>query len=207
MTAIAGETERVREIWNRTAATYERAIGFETYLIGDARQWATAQADGCVLEIAIGTGLSLPHYAASVRVTGIDISAAMLEQAADRARRLNTRVDLRQGDAQRLDYPDAHFDTVVCVLSLCSIPDDRRAVDEAFRVLRPGGRFILVEHVRSNLRPVRRLQRLINTWTVRSMGDHQLRDPLDHLEPAGFEIQHAQRSRLGAIKRIIAVRH
>jgi ubiquinone/menaquinone biosynthesis C-methylase UbiE len=58
-------------------------------------------------------------------------------------------IDLRVGDAQALDFPDASFDTVVCTLALCTIPDDRAAVSEVKRVLRPAGRFRLLEHVRS----------------------------------------------------------
>jgi ubiquinone/menaquinone biosynthesis C-methylase UbiE len=79
----------------------------------------------------------------------------MLEIARRRARELGREADLRVGDAQALDFPDDRFDSVVCTLSLCTIPDDRAAVAEVRRVLRPGGRFLLLEHVRSPGLPIR----------------------------------------------------
>jgi ubiquinone/menaquinone biosynthesis C-methylase UbiE len=75
-----------------------------------------------VLEIAIGTGLNPPFYPADVRLTGIEISSAMLEIARRRSHSLGRQVDLVIGDAQALPFPDQHFDTVVCTIALCSIP-------------------------------------------------------------------------------------
>jgi ubiquinone/menaquinone biosynthesis C-methylase UbiE len=83
--------------------------------------------------VAIGTGLNLSFYAADVRLTGIEWSPAMLDIARRRARDLNHGADLREGDAQELPFPDASFDTVVCTLALCAIPDDRAAVAEMTR--------------------------------------------------------------------------
>jgi ubiquinone/menaquinone biosynthesis C-methylase UbiE len=130
--AITSETERVRAIWDRSAEAYERSSGLESWLLGDGRSWAASQASGRTLEIAIGTGLNLPHYGSAVRLTGIDISPAMLDRASRRARHLGRDMDLVLSDAQQLPFEDASFDTVVCTLSLCSIPDDAAAIEEAF---------------------------------------------------------------------------
>jgi len=157
-----------------------------------------------VLEIAVGTGRNLPHYPEDVRVTGIELSPAMLELARARARELGRDVDLRAGDAQALDFPDERFDTVVCTLSLCTIPDDRAAVGEARRVLRPGSGFLLLEHVRSPVLPVRVGQRLLDPLFVRFEADHLLREPLDHLRAEGFEIERLERSKLGIVERVAA---
>ena len=89
---------------------------------------------------------------------------------------------------------------------LCSIPDDRAAIAEVFRVLRPGGRFVLIEHVRSHHRVVRAVERALERRSVPRTGDHLTRDPLDHLEPAGFTVDVATRSRLGVVERILAHR-
>ena len=85
----------------------------------------------------------------------------MLEIARERAKQLGREADLRVGDAEALDFPDQHFDTVICTLALCSIPDDREAVREAKRVLRPGGRFLALEHVASPAFPVRAVQSVL----------------------------------------------
>ncbi len=128
----------------------------------------------------------------------------MLEIARRRARRLGREADLQVGDAQDLDFPDERFDTVVCTLSLCTIPDDRRAVAEASRVLRPGGRLLLLEHVRSPVPIVRAVQRILDPLFVRFEADHLLREPLEHLEATGFEVERIERSKLGVIERLSA---
>jgi ubiquinone/menaquinone biosynthesis C-methylase UbiE len=139
-----------------------------------------------------------------VRLTGIELSPAMLEIAQARARELGRAADLRLGDAQALDFPDESFDTVVCTLSLCTIPDDRAAVTEVRRVLRAGGRFLLLEHVRSPLLPVRVGQRLLDPLFVRFEGDHLLREPLEHLGAEGFAIERLERSKGGIVERVTA---
>src|SRR5439155_13170437 len=184
------ETERVLCVYEKEAYKYDREMNFfDRLLFAGAREWVCAQATGEVLEIGIGTGRNLPHYRDDVRLTGVDLSPSMLEIARARARELGRHVDLRVGDAQALELANESFDTVVCTLSLCTIPDDRAAVAEARRVLRPGGRFLLLEHVRSPLLPVRLVQRLLDPLFVRLEADHLLREPIDHLRDEGFEIE------------------
>jgi ubiquinone/menaquinone biosynthesis C-methylase UbiE len=115
-------------------------------------------------------------------------------------------VDLRVADAQRLGFADASFDTVVFTLALCSIPDDRRAVAEARRVLRPGGRLLLLEHVRSPNPVVRGVERLLDLLTVPMQGDHLVREPVEHLRREGFEIERLERLKLGLVERVAARR-
>ena len=80
------ETERIRRIYERMAPGYDRQLGVvESFLFGDGRTWVCSRAQGDVLEIAIGTGLNLPFYSPNVRLTGIDLSPAMLELARSRA--------------------------------------------------------------------------------------------------------------------------
>jgi ubiquinone/menaquinone biosynthesis C-methylase UbiE len=148
--------------------------------------------------------LNLPYYQDEVRLTGIEFSPAMLELAQERAKTLGREAQLQVGDAQALEFPDGAFDTVVCTLALCTIPDDRTAVAEARRVLRPGGRLLLLEHVRSPLRPVRAAQRLLEPLTLRFEADHLLRDPADYLTEQGFEIQTLERLKWGIVERVVA---
>jgi ubiquinone/menaquinone biosynthesis C-methylase UbiE len=190
---------------DRLAPSYDRQMRFnERLLFRGGREWLCSQARGDVLEIAVGTGLNLPHYPRGVKLTGIDLSPAMLALAGKRAAALSIEADLRPGDAQDLPFPDERFDCTVCALSLCTIPDDRKAVLEVRRVLRPGGLFLLLEHVRSPLLPVRLVQRALNGHFVRAEGDHLLREPLEHLNAAGFEILRLERAKLGLIERVVA---
>ena len=200
-------TDRVRGHYDKTASKYDRQIKlFERILFGDGRQWVCAQATGDVLELAVGTGRNLRHYPDSVRLTGIELSPEMLERARVEATATGRQVDLCEGDAQALDFPDESFHTVVCTLSLCTIPDDQAAIRETFRVLRPGGRFILMEHVRSPDRRVRAGQRLLEPLFLRFEHDHLTRDPLDHLEHAGFQIESVTRLKWGIVERTVALK-
>ncbi len=148
---VDAETARVRGIYEAMAPRYDRVTAVaERLLFGDGRRWACAQASGQVLEAAVGTGRNLACYPADVQLTGVELSPGMLAQAQARAETLHRRVDLRLGDAQHLTFPDATFDTVLATLTLCSIPDDHAAVREMARVLRPGGRLVLLDHVASS---------------------------------------------------------
>lgn len=199
------EKERVRTIFDKLAPKYDRNMGVsERIFLGGAREWACARATGDVLEIGIGTGLNLALYPPGARVTGIEYSAAMLELAKRRAGELGVAADLRLGDAERLLFDDASFDTVVSTYSLCTIPDDRQAAREAKRVLRPDGRLILAEHVRSPTTVVRVGQRLIDPLMHRIEGDNLLRDPLDYISEEGFTVEEVERSRVGIVECLVA---
>jgi ubiquinone/menaquinone biosynthesis C-methylase UbiE len=108
------------------------------------------------------------------------------------------------GDVQTLEFADESFDTVTCTLGLCTIPDTRAAAAEAFRVLRTGGQLLLLEHVRSPVPMVRGGQKLLDPLAVRLEADHLLREPLDYLPSAGFEIDEVQRSKWGIVERLRA---
>lgn len=205
MQGTSAESERVRRIWERLAPRYDDKVRLpERLLFAGGREWVCSRAKGDVLEVSIGTGRNLPLYEGDVRLTGIDLSAAMLELARRRATELGVIADLRVGDAQALELPDSSFDTVVCTLALCSIPDPRAAVREMKRVLRPGGRVLLLEHVRSPRFVVRTIQRALEPIAVWLEGDHLIREPLDLLRAEAFEIEEVERSKLGVVERAAA---
>ncbi|HEX2032515.1 MAG TPA: class I SAM-dependent methyltransferase [Actinomycetota bacterium] len=199
------ETARVRSIWADFAPKYDRQIAWwERILFGGGRQWACSQARGDVLEIGVGTGRNLPFYSLDLRLTGIDLSPHTLAFAKVRGRELGRDIALVEGDAQSLPFEDERFDTVVSTLTMCSIPDYRAAVTEVHRVLRPGGRFVLVEHVRSPNPVVRGGQRILNPLSVRFAADHLVREPLHGVQDAGFEVEGLQRLKAGIVERLTA---
>lgn len=201
----ANRTERVKRHYDRSAGSYDRIISWaEKALFGGGREWICSRARGEVLEIAVGTGRNLPFYPEDVRLTGMELSPKMLNIAHRRARELGREDDLLLGDAQNLPFSDASFDTVVATLALCTIPDDRRAVAEAARVLRPGGRLLLLEHVRSLVLPVRMVQRVLEPLTLLLDHDHLLREPLRHVEDAGLVVERLERSKWGVVERLAA---
>jgi ubiquinone/menaquinone biosynthesis C-methylase UbiE len=197
--------DRWRRYWDKASVSYDRQMQFcDRVLLGDSRPWVCAQATGHSLEVAIGTGLNLPFYPAGVELTGIDFSPAMLGIAQTRARQLGRTIDLQEADAQALPFPDASFDTVVCTFALCSIPDERRAVGEMIRVLRPGGLLLLADHIAGATWPVRGLQRILELATVPLQGEHMLRRPLRQVQAEGLQIERRERFKAGMVERLAA---
>ncbi|MEV8211246.1 class I SAM-dependent methyltransferase [Streptomyces sp. NPDC079189] len=197
--------ERLRRYWDRHARSYDRQMAFfDRRMFGDSRTWICSRATGQVLEVAVGTGLNLPLYPADVQLTGIEWSPTMLDIARRRAEQVGRTAQLREADARALPFPDASFNTVVCTFSLCAIPDDRQAVAEMIRVLRPGGRLLLVDHIVSSAWPVRALQRLLELVTVPLGGEHFRRRPLGHVQAAGLEVEQRDRFKLGIVERVAA---
>ncbi|MBH04219.1 MAG: SAM-dependent methyltransferase [Xanthomonadales bacterium] len=147
--------------YRRLSGTYDRFFGpvFE-----QGRQVAIekmgCQAGDRVLEVGVGTGLSLTQYAEGVEVVGIDVSPDMLEHArgrlSDEQRR---RITLTEMDAQAVDYPDDSFDKVVAMYVVSVAPDPKKVVDEMKRVCKPGGELFIVNHF-SQKGPMAKLERL-----------------------------------------------
>lgn len=201
------EDERVTRFWERYAPRYDRGMRlYDRFLFTGGRSWACSQVAGDVLEVAVGTGLNLPYYPPGTRLTGIDASPAMLAIARRRAAELGIQAQLREADAQALPFPDASFDAVVCTLSLCCIPADEAAISEMHRVLRPGGRLVLLDHVASSNPVVHAGQRLLEQLTLRTTGEYQTRRPLPLVAAAGFAIESQECLRAGIVERVTAVK-
>jgi ubiquinone/menaquinone biosynthesis C-methylase UbiE len=200
--------DHLRAKWDKYAPRYDRDIGFfERIQFAGGREWVCSRARGEVLEVAVGTGRNLSCYPDSVRLTGVDLSPAMLDIARARAAELGRKIDLREGDAQALPFADAAFDTVVCTLGLCGFPDDRAAIEEMHRVLRPGGTLLLLDHIGSHHKLLYFGQWLLEkAMTARTLGDHQTRRPLLLLEPAGFVVEQQERLKAGTVERVAATK-
>jgi len=197
--------DRQKRVWDEAAPRYDRQIAFlERHWFTGARQWVCSRAHGRVLEIAIGTGRNLPFYRPDVTITGLELSTEMLAIARKRAADLGLAADLREGDAQSLPFEDGSFDTVLCALSLCTIPDPARAIGEMHRVLAPGGTLLLVDHIGSSFAPLRAVQWVAEQVTIRTAGEHFTRRQLPLVRAQGFEIVEAERLKAGTVERIRA---
>ncbi|MGI5121295.1 class I SAM-dependent methyltransferase [Marinactinospora thermotolerans] len=184
------------------AAGYDRGAGLERRFLGDSRGLLCGLARGRTLEIAVGTGRNLDRYPDGVEVTGLDLSPGMLARAARAAAGAGRRVDLREGDARRLPFPDASFDSVVCTLALCEIPDQATAVDEMYRVLRPGGALLLLDHVEYARMPLRLFERR----RAARRGRPPRRRPVEVAVERGFAVERHDRLVLGFFDRVVARR-
>lgn len=201
---------RIRAYYDDHATSYDDGMrASERWLLGRQRSWAASSVAGRVLDLGIGTGLNLPHYAPGVRVVGVDPSERMLEVARRRGRGpgVAAHVELLVGDAQHLPLGDATMDAVVSTYTLCTVPDQHAAARELARVLRPGGRAVLVEHGPARSALLRAAQHLLDPLMVRWQHDHLLRDPLPPLVAAGLDVASADRAGFGGIvHRLVATR-
>jgi ubiquinone/menaquinone biosynthesis C-methylase UbiE len=189
----------VRDLYDRFAAGYDRKeeSRFNRWATGQGRPRAAGYARGHLLEIGIGTGLSLPYYARDVRVRGIDLSPRMLEIAAQRVRDLGRHDELRAMNAQALDFQDGLFDSVAFNFCLCTIPDPALALREAVRVAKPGAPLTFLEHVRSDRLVIALLQDAGDPLTRRFAQDRLNLRTEDLVRSAGIEVISVDRWALG----------
>jgi len=198
---------RQKRVWDKSAPSYDRQIAFfEKIWFAGGREWLAERAHGRILEVAIGTGRNLPRYQAGASITGIELSPAMLAIARQRAADLGRDADLREGDAEHLPYGAASFDTVICALSLCTIPSPHAAIGEMKRVLVPGGRLLLLDHIGSTWPPAYAAQWLLEQITIRAAGEHFTRRQLPLVQAAGFQVVETERLKAGTVERVHAVK-
>ncbi|RED23220.1 phosphatidylethanolamine N-methyltransferase /phosphatidyl-N-methylethanolamine N-methyltransferase [Rhodopseudomonas thermotolerans] len=170
---MANDIDRagVAKAYARWAPIYDLVFG---KVFDSGRQSTIAVADaigGRVLDVGVGTGLSLSDYSKTTRLCGVDISEPMLRKAHERVRALNlTNVDvLAVMDAKNLAFPENHFDAVVAQYVITAVPDPEATLDDFVRVLKPGGELILVNHIGAESGP-RKLFELAFSPIARRLG-------------------------------------
>jgi phosphatidylethanolamine/phosphatidyl-N-methylethanolamine N-methyltransferase len=149
--AMASELDKdaVAKAYARWAPIYDLVFGAVFDRGRKASIVAAERIGGRILEVGVGTGLSLPDYARSNRLIGVDLSVPMLRKAKERttALRLSNVDGLAVMDAQRLGFQDGVFDVIVAQYVITAVPDPEATLDEFARVLKPGGEIILVNHL------------------------------------------------------------
>lgn len=199
--------QRAVAFWERHAAGYDEASAFiERRWMSRARTWVAERTVGDVLEVCIGTGANLPLYSETVRLTGLDWSGGMLAETRAKAEALGRVVALHQGDAAELPFRDNTFDSVICTFGLCCVPRHERAIIEMVRVLRPGGRLLLADHVPSTRMPILLAQRAIESVSGRLVGENFTRRPAALLPGHGMTIIDSRRESAGIFEVVHATR-
>lgn len=188
------ETALAQARYDRIAPFYDAMEWLiERSVFGQWRRelWSRIRA-GRVLEVGVGTGKNIPYYPPGVQVTGIDLSDRMLARARERAEALDADVDLRPMNAQRLAFPDDHFDAAVATFVFCSVPIPVQGLRELGRVVRPEGDIWLLEHVRIDRPLIGSLMDLLNPIAVRITGANINRRTVENVKLAGLQLISAE---------------
>ncbi len=201
-------SQTLQTAYDKIADQYEKKIWFDQYILGVARlkKKLLSKASGRILDVACGTGQNFALFAPDSEITGIDLSPKMLDFARENANRHNLNMNLAVMDAEKLEFPDGSFDTVVSTLSTCTFPNPIQALQEIKRVCRPNGRILLLEHGHSNV-----------SWLARFQDRHEYQhyqehagcrwnqDPLDLVQSAGIKVLKSKRNILGMFHSVEAV--
>jgi ubiquinone/menaquinone biosynthesis C-methylase UbiE len=198
--------EEVRQRFDASAPYECRFERVNNVLVGlhRHRRRLFAQARGEVLDVACGAGANFRYLTGAQSVTAVDFSPAMLELARHRAAALPLTAAVYLMDAEQLDFPDHRFDTVVSALATCSFPDTLAALREMRRVCRPDGRILLLEHGRSRVGAIARLQDRYAPQFYQNNACRWNQEPLELARAAGLRIVSAERALLGILHRIVA---
>ncbi len=192
----------MQQSYDKHADRYDRMLApVERRYLGKLRRETLSLLpnDGTILEIGAGTGANFNFYPNCRQAIASEISFNMIEIAKGKS----ASISLVQADAQDLPFPANHFDAAFATLVFCSVPDPAKALAEIIRILKPGGRIILLEHVRPTglLGPV---FDLLNFATVAFIEDHFNRRTADIVRAAGFQNVTEKRSLAGILNLIVA---
>jgi phosphatidylethanolamine/phosphatidyl-N-methylethanolamine N-methyltransferase len=168
LSVTAVENDFVERVYEKLASVYDLTFG-PTLHPGrlDARDCMGIQPNDRVLEVGVGTGINISLYPTNCRITGIDLSAGMLDKARERVARRNLRnVRLLEMDAANMTFADDSFDVVYAPYLVSVVPDPVKVAREMRRVCRPGGKIIILNHFRSANPILSRIERAISPFTV-----------------------------------------
>lgn len=203
---ISPDTRRTQRAYDRSAVWYDIQEWLPEKLA--FRRWRQRLLElvpgGDVLEVGVGTGRNFAYYEENMHVTAIDLSPKMLRRAEARAKGDAVPVSLLTMDAQALDFPEAQFDAAIATFVFCSVPDPVLGLSEVRRVLKPGGRVFLLEHVLSHKRVLGWLMRHTNGFWRALSGANIARETVANVEAAGFEVVSVENLWLDMVKLIVA---
>jgi len=183
------ESDKTRRRYDRIAPFFDGLEGFlEGLFFSSWRKTLWNKAEGeHILEVGVGTGKNFPYYPSDRHITALDFSEKMLERAKTKKLRIKVAVDLELMDVQALCYADNSFDTVIATFVFCSVPLPHKGLQELYRVCKPGGQVLLLEHVLSSKPMMAKMMNLINPVIAAIFGANINRQTVKSVQSCGFE--------------------
>lgn len=198
------KTLKIIRRYDRIARLYDLLENsMEMMIPHQQRQDIFQNLSGRVLEIGVGTGKNIAYYPEGVDMTAMDFSSKMLGIAREKATKLKKSVELLLMDAQQMSFADNTFDYVIATCVFCSVPDPVKGFMEVRRVLKPGGKVILIEHVRSENKVLGTLMDIMNPLTVNLYGANINRLTEVNIRAAGFGNVEVTNLWRGIVKKIV----
>lgn len=190
--------------YDRVARFYDALNFLIDWFVSRQRREILRQVRGNVLEVGVGTGASFKDYPPCGRIVAVDISPEMLRWAGIKRRNYNGMIDLRAEDVQGLSFEEETFDTVFSSLVFCSVTNPVKGLSEVRRVLKSGGRLLMLEHVRSKNKVIGSLMDKLNLLVARPGVDNINRQTVEYLREAGFKIEQERNLAFDVVKAIVA---
>lgn len=200
---MKNRTQIIKRRYDRISRFYDRLEGPMEGFSAAWREEIMAEVYGRMLEVGVGTGKNVPYYPAEEEVIAVDFSRKMLNRA--RNRYGSSNVTFLEMDVQRMGFADNTFDCVVTSCVFCSVPFPVQGLREIRRVCKPGGKILMLEHVRSGKKLLGPLMDLLNPVPLFFYGANINRDTIGNLRQAGFNRIQVTDLWLDIFKKIIVI--
>jgi len=199
-------SSRIARKYSRISTLYDLVeYPVERIMFGRFRQKAVSMAEGKTLEVGVGTGKNFPYYQKGLGLTAIDFSEGMFRKAEKRMHNLQMQnITLLQMDVQNLSFPDNSFDTIISTFVFCTVPDPIQGLKELLRVLKPSGKAVFLEHMKSKSFFINLHLYVMNIFTMAILGTSMLKETQKNIQTAGFEIKSVDNLASDVVRLIVA---
>jgi ubiquinone/menaquinone biosynthesis C-methylase UbiE len=192
-----------KDKYNRVAKNYDKME--QMMFFNKHRESLIALANGKVLELGVGTGANLPYYSKNLSVTGIDFSREMLEKSKKVIEKNHIKnIKLKEMDIQNMTFENDSFDCAVSTCVFCTVPDPIAGLKEVYRVLKPGGKVLFLEHMRSRNPLVNIILFMMTIMSKLILGTSMVRKTQENIESVGFKITERRDLFFDVVRIIIA---
>lgn len=194
--------------YSRIAKVYDLLESpIERLLFQKLRKEAISNSYGTILEVGVGTGKNLPYYRKNVELTAVDFSIGMLNIAKNKQKETGQKgLELYEMDVQNLKFKDDTFDTVISTFVFCTVPDPIAGLKEVRRVLKPKGKAIFLEHMKSRNPFINIILSIMNLFSMNLLGTSMLRETQHNIELSGMTVLSAENKVFDVIRLIIATK-